>query len=232
MRRATIVGGFHLLVAAWLSAAAQADTLVEFDTSLGSFEVELYDNITPITVDNFLNYVTSGRYDDSIIHRSVANLLIQGGGYYPDGSEVPTDPPIINEASPLLSNTRGTLAAARTPDPNSAQSQWYINTADNSFLDADKWVVFGQVLGNGMDVVDAIAALPVFNVNSNVSAPLRNYTQDDFTNGVTPTADNYVIVNISVVPEPSSLLLAAVGVASVVAYASRRRARLTRSGSS
>ena len=134
---------------------------------MGDVVIELYDEETPETVANFLNYVRDGDYDRSFIHRSVDEFIIQGGGYTTSDEVVelvPTDPPVINE--PGISNTRGTIAMAKlSGDPNSATSQWFINLKDNSSLLDDAnggFTVFGKVTGNGMDVVDAIAALPIW----------------------------------------------------------------------
>ena len=198
----------------------RAYTIVEFDTTLGNFDVELFDSAAPLTVANFLSYVASGAYDGTIIHRSVPNFDIQGGGYT-DTQAIPTGPPIPLEYG--MPNARGTLGEARAADPNSGTSQWYFNLVDNSqYLapsqDNPGYAVFGQVLGNGMAVIDAIAALPVFALGPDSQQfpslpgdlPLRNFTNDDYQNGVQPTSDNYVYISsVHVVPEPSSLALAA-----------------------
>ena len=149
---------------ACLPAMASSVTL---KTVMGDVVIELYDEETPETVANFLNYVRDGDYDRSFIHRSVDEFIIQGGGYTTSNEVVeliPTDPPVINE--PGISNTRGTVAMAKlSGDPDSATSQWFINLEDNSSLLDDAnggFTVFGKVTGNGMDVVDAIAALPIW----------------------------------------------------------------------
>ena len=116
--------------------SAKADSVVHFRTSLGSFDVQLYDTATPVTVANFLNYVNNGLYQNAIVHRSVNNFVIQGGGFSYDQPQVepsnfpgiPIFSPIINEADPARSNLRGTIAMARTSDPNSATSQFFINS--------------------------------------------------------------------------------------------------------
>ena len=166
-----------------------------FDTVMGQFYVELYQDATPQTVANFINYVADGDYTSSIIHRSVADFVVQGGGFsYPAWVDVPTDPPVVNE--PGISNTRGTIAMAKVgSDPNSATSQWFFNLADNSAeLDTQNggFTVFGEVWGYGMDVVDAIAALPTYAFSDPfTSLPLINYT--DYPNE--PAAENIVLVN-------------------------------------
>lgn len=153
-------------------------------TPLGNFEIELFDNDAPITVNNFLKYVSDGDYTNSFVHRSVPMFVIQGGGFiFIDGeptASVPTDPPIINEFN--RSNTRGTIAMAKLGgDPNSATSQWFINLGDNAAtLDTDNggFTVFGQVQGNGMQIVDAIAALMIWDTGTAPfrELPLINYS--------------------------------------------------------
>ncbi len=173
------------LAAAPISRAADAH-IVRVDTPLGSFDIELFEDVAPVTVANFLKYVSDGDYADSFIHRSVPGFIIQGGGYVFDGpgttSVVPEDPPIVNEFN--RSNVRGTIAMAKLAgDPNSAISQWFINLADNSSsLDEDNggFTVFGQVVGGGMAVIDAIAAVPIFNAGGAFAElPLINYTPPD-----------------------------------------------------
>ncbi len=202
---------------AWLAALAsiaalapQASnaTIVEFQTVMGNFEVKLYDNTTPATVTNFLNYVNNGDYTSSVIHRSVPGFVIQGGGFVynmalPLG-DVPARPAVVNE--PVYSNVRGSIAMAKLGgDPNSATSQWFFNLANNAAnLDAQNggFTVFGEVVGNGMDVVDAIAALPVYDFGGATGAiPLRDYTADDFNNGVPVDDTHLVIINAVIVSD-------------------------------
>ncbi len=183
-------------------------TVVEFQTVLGNFEVNLYDNTTPQTVANFLNYVNNGRYTNSVIHRSVPNFVAQGGGFTYDMAlplnDVPAFAAVVNE--PELANVRGTIAMAKLgSDPNSATSQWFFNLADNTAnLDVQNggFTVFGEVVGNGMDVVDAIAALPRYNFGAPTDElPLRNYTQTDFSNNVTVDDSHLVIISAVVVSD-------------------------------
>jgi len=183
-------------------------TEVEFQTSLGNFRVNLYDTITPGTVENFLAYVNNGAYTNSVVHLSSPGFIIQGGGYTFDRElpleEIPTNPPVDSE--PELSNVRGTIGMARLGDRrNSATSQWFINLDDNS--DSLDWprggyTVFGEVVGDGMDVVDAIAALPVFDfgVPAN-SLPLRDYTEEDLANGVAIDETSLVILTAVIVTD-------------------------------
>lgn len=169
--------------------------IARFDTTLGAFDVELLNAQAPNTVANFRNYVDRGDYTSSLIHRVVADFVVQGGGYnYPTWEHIPEDPPVINE--PGVSNIRGTLAMAKLGgDPNSATSEWFFNLADNSEnLDHQNggFTVFGRVLGAGMDVVDAIGALPTYPFNSPYDElPLRDYT----TFPDEPGPQNVILVN-------------------------------------
>ena len=148
-------------------------TIVRLPTSVGVIDINLYDTAAPRTVANFLNYVNSGTYNNSFIHRSVPGFIIQGGGYIWNDStgnvsSVTTSAPIANEFSASRSNRRGTIAMAKLGgDPNSATSQWFINLADNAAsLDGQNggFTVFGEVTASSMAVVDAIARLPIANV--------------------------------------------------------------------
>ncbi|MFK8028955.1 MAG: peptidylprolyl isomerase [Gammaproteobacteria bacterium] len=192
------------LASSWSSYA----TIVEFQTSLGNFEVNLSDNSTPLTVANFLEYVNSGRYTNSIIHRSSPGFVVQGGGFTFDQAipldEVPAFPPVDNE--PEFTSSRGTIAMAKIGgDPNSATSQWFFNLDDNASILDDQnggFTVFGQVVGNGMDVVDAIAALPVFAFASPLNElPLRNFTATDFTAGTLIDETKLVMINAVVITD-------------------------------
>ncbi|MCA9081721.1 MAG: peptidylprolyl isomerase, partial [Planctomycetaceae bacterium] len=148
-------------------------TISRFVSNVGTFDVEFFDDDTPNHVANFLNYQT--RFTNSIVHRvgTTANSgvdVIQGGGAVLNGTNltgITTDAEVANEASSAHPNARGTIAAARTSDPDSATSQWYINTLDNFTLDstANPFTVFGQVLGNGMDVVDTIYDTAISNIS-------------------------------------------------------------------
>ena len=153
-------------VLAFVAAAGRAGTIATFDTPLGSFDVQLLDDETPITVQNFLNYVYDGDYTNSFFHRLAYGFVLQGGGFgYDDVNGyyyVPTDPNIPNEFN--RSNVRGTIAMAKTEEgPDSATSQFFFNLGDNSAtLDHQNggFTVFGYVLGDGMDVVDRLAGFP------------------------------------------------------------------------
>jgi len=155
----------------FLSTTDPNNTLVAFATDYGRIVIELYDDIAPITVANFLNYVTDGAYDDTIVHRSISDFVIQGGGYVYNNDDPPshidTDPAIVNEHS--LPNLARTISMARTSAPDSATSEFFFNLTDNANLDipqnADGYAVFGKVVG-GWHVVTTIAGLPTFNLGS------------------------------------------------------------------
>ena len=135
---------------------------VTLQTNRGDIVIELNDDKAPVTVDNFVSYVRDGFYDDTIFHRVIDGFMIQGGGHGPGLGRKATKPPIKNEADNGLRNMAGTIAMARTGDPHSATAQFFINVADNSFLDFKApnprgwgYAVFGKVIV-GMDVVNTI----------------------------------------------------------------------------
>jgi cyclophilin family peptidyl-prolyl cis-trans isomerase len=174
--------------------------IVQFDTVLGKFDVELRADAAPREVANFLGYVERGDYSNSFFHRSSsldggAISIVQGGGFYVTSGSIATVPaqaPVPLEYN--LANERGTLAAARADDPNSATSQWYFNVRDNSAIlgpsNGGGYTVFGRVLGSGMSVVDAIAALPRVNAGS----PFDELPVRDYSSGNVQTS-NLIIVN-------------------------------------
>lgn len=150
---------------------------VEVETSVGDMVFELYPNMAPLTVANFLQYMNDGDYQGVLFHRSVPGFVIQAGGYHAVGdsyASIPRDPSVVNE--PCLANTRGTLAMARLGgQPDSATSEWFINLVDNPFLDSSDGVgftAFGRV-HVGMEVADAIAALPIFNTANILELPIN-----------------------------------------------------------
>jgi peptidyl-prolyl cis-trans isomerase A (cyclophilin A) len=212
-----------ILLGSVMFGAVRADTIVQFNVAnvqangvfgpINNYQVQLYNNQTPITVNNFLQYVNNHSYDNSMIHRngktqSGLPFVVQGGGYIPafDGTDTLTGvysitpyAPIQNESQ--LSNVRGTIAMARTSDPNSATSQWFVNATDNLALDPSLnnpgYAVFGRVVGEGMKLVDAVTSIQNYNaggaftelplINYNTSLPLKK--------------SNFVIVtSASVVP--------------------------------
>jgi cyclophilin family peptidyl-prolyl cis-trans isomerase len=137
--------------------------MVKLETSMGDIVIELDEAAAPVTVKNFLTYVEEGFYNGTIFHRVIANFMIQGGGFTAQMSQKQTNPPIVNEASNGLKNDRGTISMARTNNPDSATSQFFINHKNNDNLNYIKgrspgYAVFGKVT-IGMDVVDAIATV-------------------------------------------------------------------------
>jgi peptidyl-prolyl cis-trans isomerase A (cyclophilin A)/peptidyl-prolyl cis-trans isomerase B (cyclophilin B) len=157
--------GLLLLVAINATSHA-ANPRVNIQTNYGNIVVELYPDKAPATVANFLNYVDSGFYSSTIFHRVIKGFMIQGGGFNEDYQQKPTQAPVKNEANNGLSNTRSTIAMARTSVPDSATAQFFINTVDNSRLDfryaaGSGWgyCVFGKVV-EGMQVADEIESVP------------------------------------------------------------------------
>lgn len=169
--RALVIG--LLAAAAALPAWTQKVRLV---TSMGDIVVEVDAEKAPKSAANFLQYAKSGHYDGTVFHRVIENFMIQGGGFKPDLTQKPTRAPIPLESRNGLNNIRGTLAMARTSDPNSATSQFFINVVDNAFLDAANsrdgqgYAVFGKVV-EGMDVVDRIRAVPVGSAGPHQNVP-------------------------------------------------------------
>ena len=152
---------------------------VTVETSRGKIVLELYPDKASITVDNFLAYVKSGHYNGTIFHRVIPNFMIQGGGFTPDMRQKPAGRPIVNEADSGLKNNRGTIAMARTQNPHSATSQFFINTVDNDFLnhknkEVSGWgyAVFGRVVA-GMDVVDTISKVKTGNKGGFRNVPVE-----------------------------------------------------------
>jgi len=152
------------------AASHAANPQVELDTTAGKIRIELYPDAAPKTVENFLTYVKAKQYDGTQFHRVIPGFMIQGGGYTADYQQKPTRPPVQNEAEMSskagLLNAPGTVAMARTGDPHSATAQFFINVADNKFLNFREataqgfgYTVFGKVV-SGMDVVQKIAGTP------------------------------------------------------------------------
>ncbi|WP_110968553.1 MULTISPECIES: peptidylprolyl isomerase [Pseudomonas] len=142
--------------------AAEKNPHVLMDTSVGQIEIELNAEKAPISTKNFLEYVDSGFYNNTVFHRVIPGFMVQGGGFTDQMVQKPTKDPIRNEASNGLHNARGTLSMARTSNPNSATSQFFINVVDNAMLDPGRdagYAVFGKVT-KGMDVVDVIVNSP------------------------------------------------------------------------
>jgi peptidyl-prolyl cis-trans isomerase A (cyclophilin A) len=164
-----------------LSAAAAsggslaADPQVDLKTSAGTIRVELYPAKAPKSVENFLQYVKDGHYDGTIFHRVIPGFMVQGGGMTKDMAQKKTRGPVPIESKNGLKNELGTLAMARTSDPNSATSQFFINVNNNGFLDypgqdGHGYTVFGKVVG-GMDVVNKIVSVPTGNTGGHQNVP-------------------------------------------------------------
>jgi cyclophilin family peptidyl-prolyl cis-trans isomerase len=155
-----------LFVALVGSGTAVAGPMIEMKTSLGPITIELYPEKAPKSVENFLQYVKDGFFKGTIFHRVIPGFMAQGGGFTTEFQQKDTREPVRNEADNGLKNTRGTLAMARTQNPHSATAQFFVNVADNGFLDHTApntrgwgYAVFGKVV-KGMDVVDAIVQVP------------------------------------------------------------------------
>jgi len=159
--------------------AEAANPVVEFETNQGNFKIELYPEKAPKTVSNFLYYVDNGFYKETIFHRVISNFMIQGGGFTREIIEKKTQPPIINESNNGLVNSAGSVAMARTNDPNSATAQFFVNLIDNNFLNYTSpepssigYCVFGKVT-EGMNVVHKIGQLPTGNSSGFSDVPIR-----------------------------------------------------------
>ena len=161
--------------------------MVEMHTSKGLITLELDAEKAPVTVANFIEYVNSGHFDSTIFHRVIPGFVIQGGGLESGMKEKPTQAPIENEADNGLKNVTGSICMARTNDPHSATSQFFINLKDNQFLDHTEkspqgwgYAVFGQVTG-GMDVVEAIAAVQTGNAGFHQDVPVEDIVVERVT---------------------------------------------------
>lgn len=177
-----------LLVSIGVATANSGDkVMVEMHTSKGLITLELDAEKAPVTVANFIEYVKSGHFDGTIFHRVIPGFVIQGGGMESGMKEKPTQPPIENEADNGLKNVTGSICMARTNDPHSATSQFFINLKDNQFLDhtgknPQGWgyAVFGQVT-DGMDVVEAIAAVQTGNAGFHQDVPVEDIVVEKVT---------------------------------------------------
>ena len=171
----SVLTALTLALACSLAAAAEK---VRLATSAGDSVLELDRDKAPKTVDNFVQYVKAGHYNGTVFHRVIDNFMIQGGGMTPDMKEKPTRAPIPLESRNGLTNLRGTVAMARTNDPNSATAQFFINLKDNAFLDAansrdgNGYAVFAKVV-SGLDVVDKIRAVPTGSKGAHQNVPIE-----------------------------------------------------------
>ena len=211
--RPGIVLAAVIAISAFLPGTSDA-TVVRVETSLGTFDVNLYDNATPVTVTNFLGYVDRLDYTNSIFHRSPPGFVLQGGGFNYNLAlplnTIPAISAIVNE--PVFSNIRGTIAMAKTNTPNSATNQWFINLNDNiANLDLQNagFTVFGEVVGTGMAIVDSISALPTYDFSTRflsaafVQLPLRDYTITDFNSNVPINGTHLVMISSISVFDPT-----------------------------
>ena len=188
-RAATFLSAVSLLLASIGVATANSGdkVMVEMHTSKGLITLELDAEKAPVTVANFIEYVNSGHFDGTIFHRVIPGFVIQGGGMESGMKEKPTQPPIENEADNGLKNVTGSICMARTNDPHSATSQFFINLKDNQFLDHSEkspqgwgYAVFGQVT-DGMDVVEAIAAVQTGNAGGHQDVPVEDIVVEKVT---------------------------------------------------
>ncbi len=193
-----------------LSNVANA-TIVEFRTSQGNFQVNLFDQTTPKTVSNFLTYVDSAHYTNSVVHRVVTDFVVQGGGYTFEGAwpltALNANAAVKNEA--IYSNRRGTIAMAKNGgDINSATNQWFFNLNDNSDnLDRQNggFTVFGQVIGDGMQVVDKIAALKLCNSVNLQGIPMIINESQTCADISAPGPENFVVIENIIIIDSSEV---------------------------
>ena len=153
--------------------------MITLNTNKGAIKVELDTGKAPSTCKNFLNYVDSGHYDGTVFHRVIPSFMVQGGGFSAEMQQKPTNAPVDNEADNGLLNDTGTLAMARTADPHSATSQFFINVNDNSFLNHTEkspngwgYCVFGKVV-EGMDIVMEMSTVPTGNMGGHGDVPVE-----------------------------------------------------------
>jgi peptidyl-prolyl cis-trans isomerase A (cyclophilin A) len=244
-----------LVVGLLLPVAAARAMVVEMTTPLGSFRIQMLDAVAPNTVANFLQYVNSGLYQDVLIHRAAGiddgaggliPFVLQGGGYIapPDGEvqvgavpilhDQPWNNPVLKNEFTGTKNVRGTIAMALAgSDINSGTNQWFINLNDNSaLLDPQKFTVFATVIGNGMDVVDALSNLQTYGFGQpfNELPLLPSYTEEEYFSQTDflPKSEDWVTFSARVVPEPASVAMALCGMALVggAAWQRKRRRRL------
>lgn len=182
LTRLLLTSFLSLFLAAFSYAETVANTdlpRVVIQTSEGNVELQLRPDLAPQTVENFLTYVDSGYYEGTIFHRVIPGFMVQGGGFDESLNQKSTRPPVPNEARPTAKNLRATVAMARTSNPDSATSQFFINLVDNAYLDAGSrgpgYTVFGRVI-EGMGVVDEIASQRTGTRNGMGDVPLEAIT--------------------------------------------------------
>ncbi len=172
-----LLGSSLLAMVLVAPAAAQnpGTTQVQFQTTLGPFVLELYPQKAPKTVQNFVQYVKDKHYDGTVFHRVIDGFMVQGGGFTAELAQKPTRTPVPLEIDRSLKNERGTIAMARTGNPNSATSQFFINLVDNPMLNAPQpdgygYAVFGKVI-SGMETIDAMRSVATRNQNGHQNVP-------------------------------------------------------------
>ena len=181
-------------------------TTVVFNTSEGEIEVNLFDQTTPKTVANFLQYIDEQHYTNSVIHRVSPAFIVQGGGFTYEGNWpltlIETNPSVINE--PIYSNVKGTIAMAKLSNaPNSATDQWFFNLSDNQGnldLQNGGFTVFGQVIGDGMTILEKIAG---FDLCQDI--PMIEYSSQNCSAQTTPGIENFVVINQIDILDPSEV---------------------------
>ena len=180
----TLFIALTLLLSFTVHADDTTNPVVVIETTEGNITAQLFADKAPLTVKNFLAYVDAGHYDDTIFHRVISNFMIQGGGFTEDFNQKATREPVKNESRNRLHNTRGTIAMARTSDPDSATAQFFINQRSNLQLDwtpgRQGYTVFGEVL-EGMDVVDFIATAPTGSKGRFADVPVTTVTITSIT---------------------------------------------------
>ena len=212
---------------------AQAQTIVNFGTSLGDIEILLFDTTRPISVANFLGYVERGDYDGTIFHRTQSAEtqgigIVQGGGFLTNSDPITRQAAIENEAAtnPIPLNTRGTIAYARSGELDSATSEFFFNTVDNPGLDTQVFTVFGQVT-SGLDVVDAIQALETIQATGNAITFFDLPVIDVNADPILAPSNLAVLTSASVVtnvPEPTTAVVLAL--CGAIGFTRRRRHQL------
>ena len=189
-------------------------TIVEFQTSQGNFQVNLFDQTTPNTVANFLKYIDEEHYTNSVIHRVSPSFVVQGGGFKFEGdwplTRIETNSPVVNE--PIYSNVKGTISMAKLANnPNSATDQWFFNLVDssagNAKLDTTNggYTVFGQVIGDGMTVVEKIAQLKLCNAGDLQGIPMVVDDGQQCADLAVPGIENFVVVEQIIIIDSSQV---------------------------
>jgi peptidyl-prolyl cis-trans isomerase A (cyclophilin A) len=227
--RPLLVVATVVLLAGMLPTDARGGTVVRFDTNLADFDVELFDAEMPITVANFLSYVSGSSYSSTLIHRSTTYnpsdiQIIQGGGYLLSSNQilpVATNAPIVLESG-TATNVRGTIAMARGAATDSATSQYFFNVQDNPALNGN-YAVFGRVVGaEGLTALDTIGAVTVYDVSVQLGSA---FSELPLTSPSLDPSSLVMVNSVAVVPEPSATMLAVIGIAAAAGAASSRRRR-------